>query len=242
MRINETLKDSQSGRKSSSRPTRTILGRALYLSIETGALTGAVFPIIMSILPQLIEIKATLSTLYLILWSQFPHEYYHMAFAFIMGKIYANSLMAIFNSRVVVSDLRDEPRFIDSMDSIAFHRSQLACRVERLIEVPDDTDSISKPPMDGAPPLCRASRFLSIVSQKNTKSHDDIIQESEYMAWLESWVRSSMCTCSIIGAMILIIAPSITSVFLWKSLFLWRSQQRHLPNIHPTIAPFKQRV
>lgn len=50
MKAGKILSDPQIGMVS-SRPTRTILGRALHLTVETGALTGAPAPCSNTILP-----------------------------------------------------------------------------------------------------------------------------------------------------------------------------------------------
>ncbi|KAF9451102.1 hypothetical protein P691DRAFT_808763 [Macrolepiota fuliginosa MF-IS2] len=99
MKTNRRLNDSHTGRRS-PQPTNIILCRALHLTVETGALT------------------ATISLLYFVLWFFYPLYYYHMTFAFIMGKVYANSLMVAFNSRVLISDLRDNPRFLGNIESV----------------------------------------------------------------------------------------------------------------------------
>lgn len=127
VKVSKQLRDSQGG-NTSSRPTRTILGRTFHLAIETGTLT------------------ATFSLIYLGLWVTYPMEYYYTTFAFILGKVYANSLMVIFNSRVLISDLRDEPRFIEDGDERDFRSfGRMALSIERVVEVSVDSESISKP-------------------------------------------------------------------------------------------------
>lgn len=64
--------------------------------------------------------KASLSTLYLILWFCYPANHYYMAFAFVMGGIYANSLMVIFNSRTMISDRRAEPQIVNDVEANLF--------------------------------------------------------------------------------------------------------------------------
>ncbi|KAF9264344.1 hypothetical protein L218DRAFT_808330, partial [Marasmius fiardii PR-910] len=64
--------------------TRDILNRIVRLTMETGILT------------------ATIATINLILFLAFPKSSYYMALSLILAKLYSNSLMVIFNSRVKI--------------------------------------------------------------------------------------------------------------------------------------------
>ncbi|KIP04367.1 hypothetical protein PHLGIDRAFT_199839 [Phlebiopsis gigantea 11061_1 CR5-6] len=61
--------------------TRTLITKLVRIIIEGGTLT------------------ASAAILALILWYAFPHREYYTAVATILGKLYSNSLLAIFNSR-----------------------------------------------------------------------------------------------------------------------------------------------
>lgn len=62
-----------------------------------------------------------------------------------MGKVYVNSLMVIFNSRVVISDLRDEPRLVEMLESV----QSGACPIERRKENPNDMGFMSTSSSEG---------------------------------------------------------------------------------------------
>ncbi|KAF9451105.1 hypothetical protein P691DRAFT_663869, partial [Macrolepiota fuliginosa MF-IS2] len=134
------LSDSRTGKRS-LQPTSTILCRALHLAVETGALT------------------ATISILYLVLWVFYPLDYYYMTFAFIMGKVYANSLMVIFNSRVLILDLRDNSRFSDNSESTQAHRGP-SCGVERIVTSSTNVEAFQT---RGDVPIRRVSHSSSII-------------------------------------------------------------------------------
>ncbi|KAJ3565243.1 hypothetical protein NP233_g7755 [Leucocoprinus birnbaumii] len=150
IKVSKQLKDSK-GADTSSRPTKTILGRTFHLAIETGSLTGR-SNITLEIRRNLRVPPATFSLVYLALWMAYPKEYYYTAFAFVLGKVYANSLMVIFNSRVLISDLRDEPRFIENVNTMTFPTIGTGgSPINQVIEISVDEDSLSRRSFEKVP-------------------------------------------------------------------------------------------
>jgi hypothetical protein len=87
--------------------------------------------------------KASLSTLYFILWFSYPENHYYMAFAFVMGGIYANSLMVVFNSRTMISDRRAERQFVDDVEADLFKGTETVGRGEQTRGVSCNMGSVS---------------------------------------------------------------------------------------------------
>ncbi|KAF9255456.1 hypothetical protein L218DRAFT_937646 [Marasmius fiardii PR-910] len=73
--------------------TRDILNRIVRLTMETGILT------------------ATVATIDLVLFLVLPQSSYHMTPALILAKLYSNSLMVIFNSRVQIVGGRGQSKW-----------------------------------------------------------------------------------------------------------------------------------
>jgi hypothetical protein len=82
----------------SFKATRVLLNRIIRLTIETGSLT------------------ATVATVDLILFFSFPNNNYHTTPALTIAKLYTNSLVLTFNSRMRVIGGRDETHTSDLLE------------------------------------------------------------------------------------------------------------------------------
>lgn len=89
--------------------THTVVVKLVFLIVETGVLT------------------ATAATIDLILFYAFPNNSYHGCVALTLAKLYSNSLMVIFNNRLVTNrSSQGGPRTVSTIDKTTFDASDRA--------------------------------------------------------------------------------------------------------------------
>ncbi|KIK56245.1 hypothetical protein GYMLUDRAFT_230338 [Collybiopsis luxurians FD-317 M1] len=91
--------------------TRVLVHKLVRLTIETGALT------------------ATCATVYIVLFIALPHVQYYLAVGLTLAKLYSNTLLLIFNSRVRVIGGRDTSQ---STELIELQSSQERSRFQNI--------------------------------------------------------------------------------------------------------------
>jgi len=104
--------------------THAMITRIVRLVVETGCLT------------------AVAATIDLILFLSFPHNAYHGCVALTLAKLYSNSLMVIFNSRLRIVDGRTGTNSTITDSSISFNRKSRLSGRQTLVHL----NSISHPP------------------------------------------------------------------------------------------------
>lgn len=98
--------------------THAKISRLIRLIVETGCLTGVFFLVIYrssslwSLCTNLC--LALAATIDIILFLVFPHNAYHGCVALTLAKLYSNSLLVIFNSRIHIHGGRNSPTAMSS--------------------------------------------------------------------------------------------------------------------------------
>ncbi|KAJ3566556.1 hypothetical protein NP233_g6929 [Leucocoprinus birnbaumii] len=88
--------------------TQALVRRIIRLVVGTGALTGNM-TIDSTLIPKLLKpFAAVVAIIDQVLFEACPHTGYFLVPAFVLGKLYSNSMMVIFNSRVDLGQLREE--------------------------------------------------------------------------------------------------------------------------------------
>ncbi|KAK1227048.1 hypothetical protein PQX77_009958 [Marasmius sp. AFHP31] len=117
--------------------TRNHVNRIIRLTMETGSLTAIV------------------TSLHLILFVVMPNKNYHIAPDIVLAKLYSNSLMVVFNSRMQVHSSRgclqsNDPSGVAGIDSTGFRATETNRRpVDGIqVKVQQTTDWNDNYPMD----------------------------------------------------------------------------------------------
>lgn len=95
--------------------THTIITKLVHLIIETGCLTGklSLFITLYSSSPGDLRL-ALAATIDITLFLAFPNNSYHGCVALTLAKLYSNSLLVIFNSRIRIHGGRNSPSTVNT--------------------------------------------------------------------------------------------------------------------------------